>query len=1254
MICLDLCQSAAGLFLDMVVGLPAWLDARTVAVAFVLSAPPALQHFPFQPPGVSGAGPVARVAVGELGASEILIGDVLSVVFTPPAGVTLGLYSAIGPWPVNVSGANAAGGLFLLQGQGSVTLTMPIEAEGPGSLQVVAVQAMYEKAVVSIPVLETRLFTGVASKLLALDVQVLCSAAILWSAFGAADEPCPVRVVPAWAGGQGPPGDVFTCTSYPCSIQYQDQTLFPVVPTFWPSNALVRVQRGTLAVGERAQWRATVTLDGVGPDVTVNVRALEAGLLTVQPPNALAVGGGSLVGQLVGQATLTFGTSTAAMEVTDQPAGGDSLQGALFTQVAFAVSGGTMTASFIGETLAPGQRGYVLAQASYADGAGVVLSPELDLSVTPLADVTPLRDGSLLASPLASPSLGPVASVAFGALSAQVPGAIQTPAPLGLQACCNATITFRASAMYGLASLGDIFSLSNLSAILEDGQAVALAMGDPRVTERHDPDVLAYANGTWTAAPAPRVGPTVVNLTFTQPGTLTRVGASLTLTIVDAQRLVLQPAYPLGGYGGVLHRLHCSDSFQRISFAAIADAGVLQAPVEAGLALAVSNETVLVPAGPQALAGAAVGRAIVTVTWRGLRAVQAVLVSDQSDLVTSLSAPAYRLSGALGEAFPCLLEGTLRSGAVVRGLEAFVPVSADLPPELGLTNGTLILLGSSPPLAGSVVRFALASCGGYTPTAEAQVLVTERAPPGQQDLEVDVSADGLRLDLTLLSAGAAGFYAEVHADTGITGCALAALPGISACSVSPDATRALFAGALSGAYGQRAPLGYVTLLEPPLWLTGFLETADEATYGLRRGPVVAGRRGSPPPLPGPGLLPVVDAGSLARQYAGLLPGAAAGLPALLDSLLLLVGKTHLVDPRLYSNDFELSAMFRVVDRFLQPVDGASGANVTVLFRTDQLPAIPGSVQTKEGLLASADFVQDGWYVAEWRQQIPQLNVSVAYTLRVSDGWEGGTTWELPAPLETGAPLAQCPRGGYATGSLLARFVADGNGTLAPSQDVLRRMACTMRVAARRILVSQDSQGRLSLAVAVESFNRLSETNFAVMNDWFADTFLPLLNFTAWRIDRDGVAFINDTADPRRPCAPGLYQDPTGAMVPLPMHADPGVDCVDFACQEGYQRADLACVPASLPADLMWTVVVLVLGLVAAGMILLCVLQLACRPGPAEEVRFDPGEEPAPPETEKEPDEDDEMTEVDLDAVGRVWLDDYSRSMIEGEFSPRGP
>jgi hypothetical protein len=212
----------------------------------------------------------------------------------------------------------------------------------------------------------------------------------------------------------------------------------------------------------------------------------------------------------------------------------------------------------------------------------------------------------------------------------------------------------------------------------------------------------------------------------------------------------------------------------------------------------------------------------------------------------------------------------------------------------------------------------------------------------------------------------------------------------------------------------------------------------------------------------------------------------------------------------------------------------------------------------------------------------------------------------------------------------------------------------MRVAARRILVSQDSQGRLSLAVAVESFNRLSETNFAVMNDWFADTFLPLLNFTAWRIDRDGVAFINDTADPRRPCAPGLYQDPTGAMVPLPMHADPGVDCVDFACQEGYQRADLACVPASLPADLMWTVVVLVLGLVAAGMILLCVLQLACRPGPAEEVRFDPGEEPAPPETEKEPDEDDEMTEVDLDAVGRVWLDDYSRSMIEGEFSPRGP
>jgi len=1247
-VCQFMCSSAAGLFLDMVVGLPAWLDGRTVAVAYALSTPPELQGFPFQPLGVSGAGPVSRIKLDSLGASDVLVGGTVSVTITPPDGVTLGLYRVVSPGPVNISGANAVGRLFLLQGGGSVTVTTVVVAEGPGTLQVVAVQAMYEKTVVAIQPVLNRLFTGVAARLLAVDVQALCSAVILWSVMGGTDEPCPVQVVPIWAGGQGAPGALLTCTAYPCSIQYQGRTLLPVVPTYRPSSPLVRVQRAAVAIGEQALWRATVTLDGVAADVTVNVRALRAGLISVWPPNALAVRNGSLSGQYVGLATLSFGgVSSAIVNVTGQPAGGANLQASIFTQVAFAGAGGTLTATFVGQTLGPGERGLVLAQVAYGDGAGVVLSPGLDLALTPLADVTVTRDGGLQAGLGARASAGPLASAAFGALAAPVAGGIQTPAPLALQACCDGTVTFPGSALYGLEGLGANFSLSRLSVTLQGGVTVELAMSDPRVSERHDPAALAYAGGVWTAVAGPPVGPSPVTLVYTQPGTLAQATAAVTVTVVDAKGLVLLPAYPLGGWGGVLHRLHCSGAFQRIRFEAALDAGVLQARLPSGLALAVSNGTVLAPVDPQTLVGASPGRALVTVTGRGFQAVQAVMVSDQSDPVVTLTAPAYRLEGPLGATFPYNLEGTLRSGAVLQGLEAFLPVYVSPPAELGYADGSLVLLATTPPMGGSTVLFALPACAGYAPTAAAPVQVIERGPA--DDVEVAVANGGLRLDLTLLSAGASAFYAEVYADGPIAGCQAAELPGVTACGVAHDASRALFAGALAGAYDPRVSLGTVTLASPPGWTAGLLETADGATFGVRQGPFVAGRLGPAAPPPPPDGLPVADSGSLGRQCAGILAAGAPQLPALLDSLLLLVGLTPLVDPRLYSNDFELSAMFRLTDRFLRPMNGSSGAAVTVLFRTDQLPSIDGSVQTAQGLEAQAQYEQDGWFVAEWRQQIPPLNVSVSYTARLADGWEGATTWDLPAPFETGVPLAQCPRGGYAMGSILARFVAEGNGTLAPSEAALRRMACAMRVAARRVLVSQDSQGRLSLAVAVESFNRLSETNFAVMNDWFADTFLPLLNFTAWRVDRDGIAFINDTADPRRPCPPGLYQDTDGVMVPLPMHADAGADCVGFQCAAGYQRADLQCIPASLPADLMWTVVVLVLALVAAGMLLFCVLQLACRPGPVEEVRFDPGEEPAPPEPEPG---HDGLAEVDLDAAGRVWLDDHSRYMLEGEFSPR--
>jgi len=1002
-----------------------------------------------------------------------------------------------------------------------------------------------------------------------------------------------------------------------------------------------------MGLGEFSQWRATVTLEGVAADITVNVRALRAGLVSVSPPNSLSVGNGSLTGQSVGLSSIVFAGSSSFVNVNNGSVPVVSLQTIFFTQMAFSAAGSTLVATFIGHVLAPGQRGYTLVVGTYGDGASVVLAHSHDLITTAIGDVTVGLDGSLLAVLAAKASAGPIASVAYRGMTEVVAASIDTPTPLGLQACCDVTLAARGSAMHGLLGIGANFSLSVLKVTLKGGKGSTLAMNDLRVSELHDPAVLSFSSGLWTVVDNPRIGQSSVTLTYTQPGTLTRVRANVTVTVVDAKRLLITASYPRGGWGGVLYRLHCSGAFQSIRFSAVLDAGVLQAVLQTELTVVSSNETILSPAGQMTLVGAVPGRSMVTVTGRGFEAVQSVMVSDLSEPVVSLAAPEYRLAGTIGARFPCRLVGTLRSGTFLQDLETLLPLLVDPPQELGYDEGSLVLQGSSVPMGGSLVTFGLQSCSGYAPTATGRVRVSAQGPVGGRDVEIVVSNGGRLMNLSLLSGNSAGFYAEVFTDGQITGCQTAPLPGVLACSVDPDSSRALFAGAVAGAYDSRTPFGSVTLQDPPQWVDGRLETADADNFGAWRGPVVVGRLGTPPSAYAVTELPVVDSGTLARQYAGVMSGGGPGLRTLLDSLLLLVGKTMLVDPRLYSNDFELSAMFRVTDRFLRPINAGRAANLTVLFRTDLLPAIQGSVQTEEGLWTPADYMQDGWFLAEWRQQIPALNVSVAYTLRLSDDWADATTWELPGLLETGVVLAQCPRGGYATGTILALFVADGNGTLAPSQDVVRRMACAMRVAARRILVSQDSQGRLSLAVAVESFNRLSETNFAVMNDWFADTFLPLLNFTPWRMDRDGVAYINDTADQRRPCPLGLFQDPSGAMTPLPMHADPGADCVGFVCSQGYQRGDLACVPASLPADMLWTVIVLVLGLVAAGMTLLCVLQLACRPRPGEEVRFDPGEEAAP----VEPEPVDEMTEIDLDAAGMVWLDDNSRAMLEGEFSP---
>jgi hypothetical protein len=278
---------------------------------------------------------------------------------------------------------------------------------------------------------------------------------------------------------------------------------------------------------------------------------------------------------------------------------------------------------------------------------------------------------------------------------------------------------------------------------------------------------------------------------------------------------------------------------------------------------------------------------------------------------------------------------------------------------------------------------------------------------------------------------------------------------------------------------------------------------------------------------------------------------------------------------------------------------------------------------------------------------------VSYTLCAKNcsRWQDLTTWEHDGPLATGQALAQCPRGAYAPGTILAQFTAIGNGTLAVSDQALQKIACNVRVATRRIILAQDSAGRLSLAVAVESFNRLSEINFAVMSQHFMDVILPLLNFTVSKLERDGIRFINDTADTNEACPLGSYLDSDGRKQPLPMHSNPGPDCFQFVCIAGYQAEGQLCVPVSFSSNLLWTVVVIVLSLAVTISVVLCTLQLLCMKRPGDEVHIDMGDEDGTLPPDPQANDAEELTEVDLDALGLVRMDPVCRTLLGDRYSP---
>ena len=148
------------------------------------------------------------------------------------------------------------------------------------------------------------------------------------------------------------------------------------------------------------------------------------------------------------------------------------------------------------------------------------------------------------------------------------------------------------------------------------------------------------------------------------------------------------------------------------------------------------------------------------------------------------------------------------------------------------------------------------------------------------------------------------------------------------------------------------------------------------------------------------------------------------------------------------------------------------------------------------------------------------------------------------------------------------------------------------------------------------------------------------------IQRVGLVYINDTADPAIPCPPGTYFTSNGTYQPLPLHSVVGPDCYGMSCMEGYTLLGAACVPATVSLDLVWVCVTVILGLILLCSCIICALHMGRRKAspPLEPVQM------TPVDSNSFPDSTEPFTDIDDQEFKNImlgsYIDDYSSTIID--------
>lgn len=848
--------------------------------------------------------------------------------------------------------------------------------------------------------------------------------------------------------------------------------------------------------------------------------------------------------------------------------------------------------------------------------------------------------------------------------------------PQALDMCCNLTVAKQSDALSPF--FPSAFPPPTVS--LMPGN-FTLDILDPRLQMQYDEQLLRF-QGVWQVLEdGDWQGPlyaTTITLTYTHPGTLTTLKSQIVVRLAIPAEIIFAPE------SLELKRIHCSPTtfeskpvLGSVVLLGHLDAlPLLKASVQQFSGTPVGVARIYAPLRGQHLhvQGVSPGLSQIQVKAHGISGSFPVRVLHESALFSSFQLPTpLLLRGCLGETVTIPVSGKMQDdktgGTSIDGIVHASLLSAVGPVTFRKGGLSVILQGNT--LWGDIgshVHVRIPACQTTQETALYSPLQTQlkACVDGKQKADLEVTFLGDSFRVTLVGRGVMAFFVQIQTDVTLSGCQVL-LPTLSTtdCVIPPSGQGGLMmAGTLPGV--DRMDLALVQGSPSSLW--GFVEVYSNIS--AVRWPITAGRLGGLQPVdPVKALmpeLPVVDTTVLARTA----PGDDQDFV-----LQLMTKRQRLVEFRSYSNEMELSLMFRVLDRFLSPDE--EHARIAVVIRDPSMPRLPnGTVLEDGGQQILATHVERGWYAVQWEGKVPALSLQIEYHVSTDSSLEAKTY--TSAPVVTGLPFRKCPRSAPYKASFLSTYRVVLISKEFSSQ-VIATLVCRVHVVPQRISISEfnETTGQALLSFALESFIRVRQVHEVLMASGFFESMIQQISHSRrsmWRrqilaqrgvIGVHNIAYINYTGDGPVPCPTGMYFSQNGTYEKLPLHAEAGEDCYGMSCLPGYTAEGVGdaqtCVPEDLPLDVIWICVIAILSVVVfAVSVMLCVKFARNNSKKEEEVQ--------PPDhavhgmavmmdrsDSQDPFHDGIPERVwggeSVDDLSRVELDDYSSMILDDPLTP---